>query len=106
MRQSRSCTYRATRPESPGPAQQLAGFARVELAAGESQRISFTLRASQLGYTNLAGEFAVDPGLIEWHAGLDADDRAAAGTLLLTGASRLLSSAERTFLSEVVISDV
>jgi beta-glucosidase len=88
------------------PAQQLAGFGRVELAAGESRRISFTLDASQLGYTNLAGEFTVDPGTIEWRAGLDADDRAAEGTLRLTGESRPLRSAERTFLSEVVVTDV
>ncbi|WP_102194693.1 glycoside hydrolase family 3 N-terminal domain-containing protein [Microbacterium aurantiacum] len=88
------------------PAQQLAGFGRVELAAGESRRMSFTLDASQLGYTNLAGEFTVDPGVIEWHVGLDADHQAAAGTLRLTGESRPLRSADRTFLSEVVISDV
>ena len=42
------------------------------------------------------------PVLIEWHVGLDADDKAAAGTLRLTGASRPLSSADRTFLSEIV----
>lgn len=94
---------------SPGvtrPAQQLAGFCRVELAVGESRRIEFTLEAAQLGYTNLAGEFTVDPGVIQWHVGLDADHRACEGTLRLTGQSRHLRSEDRTFLSEVVISDV
>ena len=36
------------------PAQQLGGFARVELAPGEQRRVTFAVDASQLAYTNLA----------------------------------------------------
>jgi beta-glucosidase len=43
------------------PAQQLGGFARVELAAGEQRRVTFEVHASQLAYTNLAREVAVEP---------------------------------------------
>jgi hypothetical protein len=41
------------------PAQQLGGFARVELAAGQQRRVTFEVDAPQLAYTNLAREIAV-----------------------------------------------
>ena len=47
------------------PVQQLVGFARVDLAAGQSRRITFDLDATQLGYTNLAREFAVEPARVD-----------------------------------------
>jgi len=92
------------RVNTPGvtrPAQQLAGFCRVSLDPGESRRVTFTLEASQLGYTNAAREFAVEPANVEFFLGLDSDDRQLPGSFELVGRSRALTSAERSFLSEV-----
>jgi beta-glucosidase len=83
------------------PAQQLAGFCRVELVAGESRRLRFGLAAAQLGYTNLAGDFAVEPGTVDWFLGFDADDRQLSGSFEVIGAPRKLTAAERVFLSDV-----
>jgi beta-glucosidase len=84
------------------PAQQLAGFCRVEAAPGESRRVTFRLAASQLGHTNVARAFAVEPARVDFFLGLDSDDRRVEGSFDLTGEPRVLTSAQRAFLSEAV----
>ena len=88
------------------PAQQLGGFTRVQLDAGQSSRVTFRVAATQLGYTNLARDFAVEPARVDVHLGLDAHDRQVVGAFEVTGDPRVLSSAERTFFSDVVVVDV
>ncbi|WP_425826636.1 glycoside hydrolase family 3 N-terminal domain-containing protein [Streptomyces fractus] len=88
------------------PAQQLAGFCRVELAPGESRRVTFHLAAAQLGYTNLARDFAVEPARVDYFLGLDSDDRRVEGSFEMTGKPRALRSSERAFLSEAEINHV
>ncbi|WP_052206939.1 glycoside hydrolase family 3 N-terminal domain-containing protein [Sinomonas humi] len=85
------------------PAQQLAGYARVELAAGESRELSFLVTAAQLGCTNAARDFAVEPGHGRFFIGLDSDDRQLEGSFELAGPTRVLTSAEREFLSEAAV---
>ncbi len=85
------------------PAQQLAGFCRVELAPGESRGVTFHLAAAQLGYTNAARDFAVEPANVEFFLGFDADDRRLTGSFELAGQTRVLTSAERSFLSQAVV---
>ena len=85
------------------PAQQLAGFCRVALAAGQSRRITFEVAAAQLGYTNLAREFAVEPAPIDYFLGFDSDDRRLTGRFEVVGKPRVLASADRSFLCEVVV---
>ncbi|KHK98803.1 glycoside hydrolase [Microbacterium mangrovi] len=85
------------------PAQQLAGFARVELAPGESKQITFEIHAEQLAYTNLAREFVIEPSDVDWFIGLDSDDKAIAGAFRVEGAPRPLTSAERKFFSDVTV---
>ena len=63
------------------PAQQLGGFARVQLAAGEQQRVTFAVDASQLAYTNLARQVAVEPARVDVFVGFDSDDRSLAGVV-------------------------
>ena len=87
------------------PAQQLAGFARIPLAAGASARITFTVDAAQLGYTDIHGTFVVDPGEIVVRLGFDADDHALEASISLNGESRPLRSDQRTFFSTVEIAD-
>jgi beta-glucosidase-like glycosyl hydrolase len=81
------------------PAQQLAGFTRAELAAGQSRRITFSLAAAQLAYTNAAMEVAVEPARVEFFLGLDSGDRRLEGAFEVTGKPRVLTSSERVFLS-------
>ncbi|MEV7608544.1 glycoside hydrolase family 3 N-terminal domain-containing protein [Microbacterium sp. NPDC089320] len=87
------------------PAQQLGGFARVVLEAGDSRRVTFTIDATQLGYTNVARDFAVEPARVDVFVGLDSDDRALEGSFDVVGAPRVLGSAERTFLTDVAVSE-
>jgi beta-glucosidase-like glycosyl hydrolase len=85
------------------PAQQLAGFCRVELAPGESRRVTFRLAAAQLGHTNARHVFAVEPARVDYFIGLDSADRRLSGSFELIGPARALASAERSFLSEAVV---
>ena len=85
------------------PAQQLGGFARVELAAGERSRVTFAVDASQLAYTNLAREMAVEPARVDVFVGLNSDDRSLEGSFEVTGAPRLVIGAERSFLSTAFV---
>ncbi|MFK0287547.1 glycoside hydrolase family 3 N-terminal domain-containing protein [Streptomyces sp. NPDC090499] len=87
------------------PAQQLGGFARVELAPGEARRVEFRVAAAQLGCTDLAREFALTPGTVRFFVGLDSDDRALEGAFELVGERRVLTSTQRAFLSETVVRD-
>lgn len=87
------------------PAQQLAGFGRVTVPAGGSRRLGFQVAATQLGYTNLTQDFAVEPARVDVFVGLDAHDRRLEGSFEVTGPARVLTSAERSFLSEVLVSD-
>jgi beta-glucosidase-like glycosyl hydrolase len=82
------------------PAQQLAGFHRVRLSPGRSGRLTFHVSAAQLGHTNLAHDFAVEPATVDVFVGLDSDDRALSGSFELIGKPRVLTAGERAFLSE------
>ena len=84
------------------PAQQLAGFCRVSLDPGQSRRVTFTLAASQLVYTNSSRQLSVEPGGVEFFLGLDSDDQQLEGFFELTGEPRTLTSARRSFFSESV----
>jgi fibronectin type III domain protein/glycosyl hydrolase family 1 len=50
------------------PAQQLIGFARVELEPGASKTIEFAVPLSVLAYAGIAGEVVLEPGPIELSA--------------------------------------
>jgi beta-glucosidase len=54
------------------PLRQLMGFEKVELAPGESRRVTFRLEARQLGYHDEHGRLQVDPGLVRVGIGPDA----------------------------------
>jgi Fibronectin type III-like domain len=81
------------------PAQQLAGFVRVELGVGERSRVTFELHASQLACTNLTREVAVEPARVDVFVGLDAHDRSLVGSFEVLGTPRVVSGAERSYLS-------
>ena len=87
------------------PAQQLGGFARVQLAPGEQQRVTFSVDASQLAYTNLARKIAVEPARVDVFVGFDSHDRSLEGSFHVTGAPRIVAGAERSFLSTAYIAE-
>ena len=60
----------------------------MELAAGEQQRVTFEVDASQLAYTNLARQIAVEPARVDVFVGFDSDDRSLEGSFEVTGAPR------------------
>ncbi len=84
-------------------AQQLAGFVRVPLEPGESQRVTFTVSARQLGISNARGGFSVDPGTTEVTIGTNSVEVTVAGSFEVTGAPRPLRSSERSFFSQVSV---
>lgn len=88
------------------PAQQLMGFARVDLDPGESQRVTFTIDATQLAYTNLDRRFVVEPALVDVFVGWDAGEAALTGRFDVTGPVREVTSAERTFLTATEVEEV
>src|SRR5215213_11688695 len=51
------------------PAQQLIGFARIDLEPGASNNVSFVIPMSLLGYTGISGSFVIEPGPVEVSAG-------------------------------------
>ena len=85
------------------PAQQLIGFARVELEPGDSKTITFVMPISLLGYTGISGDFVMEPGLVELSAGSSSDDIRSSATFTVTGDTRVISGEERTFLSEATV---
>ena len=92
---------RVNTPLVTRPAQQLAGFARVELERGEARRLTFTVAASQFGYTNASRDFVVEPGPVDFFLGFDAAHEGLRGSFDLAGERRALISSDRAFLSEV-----
>ena len=85
------------------PAQQLAGFARIELASGQGRRVTFEVDASQLAYTNVERDIAVEPAQVDLFVGLDSDDRALEGSFQVVGEPRVVPGAERSFLSAATV---
>ena len=88
------------------PAQQLAGFTRVSLEAGESRRATFTLAAAQLGYTDIGGKFVVEPAAVDAWLSFDAETRPVEAALRVTGPRRVLASSDREFLSHCTTASI
>jgi beta-xylosidase len=85
------------------PAQQLVGFARVELDPGASTTVTFTVPVSLLAYTGLSGDLVMEPGPVEFSAGSSSDDIRCTATVTVTGQTRAIGGEERAFLSDVRI---
>jgi beta-glucosidase len=85
------------------PAQQLVGFARVDLELGASQTVSFAVPMSLLAYTGMTGEVVMEPGPVEVTAGSSSDDIRSTATFTVTGDTRVIAGEERAFLSEAAV---
>jgi beta-glucosidase len=76
------------------PVQQLVGFARIELQAGQARRVSFTLDQSQLAFFGAGMRFIVEPGEFEVMIGASAADIRLNGSFAIDGRARELSTAD------------
>jgi beta-glucosidase len=83
------------------PAAQLIGFARVDVAAGESRQVEFTVDSTQFGFTGLDHQFAVETGTVDYFLGFDSADRRQTGSFDLAGERRILKASDRVFFAEV-----
>jgi len=85
------------------PAQQLIGFARVDLEPGESNTISFVVPMSLLAYTGISGELVMEPGPVEVSAGSRSDDIRSKANLTVTGKTQVIKGEDRAFLSAATV---
>jgi len=92
-----------TAPGVTLPAQQLVGFARVDLPAGASRTVSFTVPMSLLAYTGSSGDIVMEPGPVELSAGSSSADIRSKATLNVTGARHVFRGGERAFLSSASV---
>jgi beta-xylosidase len=85
------------------PAQQLIGFARVDLEPGASKIVKFVVPMSVLGYTGLSGDFVIAPGPVEVSAGSSSSDLRSSATFTITGKTRSISDKDRAFFSVTTV---
>jgi beta-xylosidase len=85
------------------PAQQLIGFARVDLEPGTSKTVSFVVPLSVLAYTGLSGELVMEPGPVEVSAGSSSSDLRSSAKFTVTGKTRAIKGEERAFLSVATV---
>ena len=72
------------------PVKQLAGFARVTLAPGETKRVGFRVDLGQLAFYDPEMELVVEPGAVEVLLGASSEDLRARETFEITGPRRVL----------------
>jgi beta-glucosidase len=85
------------------PAQQLIGFARVDLEPGASRTVSFVVPMSLLAYTGLSGELVMEPGPVQHSAGSSSSDIRSNATFTVTGQMRVIRGEDRAFLSVAAV---
>src|SRR5262245_55248011 len=85
------------------PAQQLLGFARVDLEPGASKTVAFVVPISMLAYTGISGDVVMEPGPVEVSAGSSSSDIRSKATFTITGKTRVIKGAERAFLSVTTV---
>ena len=72
------------------PLRQLAGFARVPLAAGEAARVTFTLHADRTAFVGRDLRRVVDPGALEIFVGPSVSDLPCTATVDIVGERRVV----------------
>jgi beta-glucosidase len=85
------------------PAQQLVGFARVDLEPGASKTATFVVPMSLLAYTGLSGELIMEPGPVEVSAGSSSSDIRSSATFTVTGNTRAIRGEDRAFFSVTTV---
>ena len=84
------------------PSRQLAAWARVELDAGASARVTFAVSADQLSFTGRDLVRVVEPGSVEIMLGASSEDIRLRGAIELVGAVRAVG-ADRALHATVTV---
>src|SRR5262249_13432512 len=85
------------------PAQQLIGFARIDLEPSASRTVAFVVPMSLLAYTGLSGDVIIEPGPVEVSAGSSSSDIRSSAKFTIIGKTRVISGEDRAFLSVATI---
>src|SRR5262249_29539771 len=85
------------------PAQQLIGFARIDLEPGASRTVAFAVPMSLLAYTGLSGDVIIEPGPVEVGAGSSSSDIRSSTKFTITGKTRVIKGEDRAFLSAATV---
>jgi beta-xylosidase len=85
------------------PAQQLVGFARVDLDPGLAKAVTFVMPISLLAYTGFSGDLVIEPGPVEMSAGSSSSDIRSRATVMITGETRTVAGEDRAFLSTATV---
>lgn len=83
------------------PVVQLAGFARVPLAPGESARVTFDFHAERTAFTDLTMRRVVEPGRVDLTIGPSSEDRRLTAAVTITGATRPVTVGNWTLTTPV-----
>jgi beta-glucosidase len=84
------------------PVLELAGFARVALEPDERRRVTFTLEAEQMAYTDVDYRRIVEPGEVTIHVGSSSADLPLSSSFQLVGPTVHVTR-RRRFLSQVAL---
>jgi len=85
------------------PAQQLVGFAGLDLEPGASKTVSFTVPLSVLAYTGLSGDLVIEPGPVQVSAGSSSGDIRSTATFTVAGRTRVIPGEDRAFFSSATV---
>ncbi|MFW6382433.1 MAG: glycoside hydrolase family 3 N-terminal domain-containing protein [Haloferacaceae archaeon] len=94
----------AENPDQARPVQELVGFERVSLGAGESARVAFEVDASQLAYHDRDMNLAVEAGPYELRVGHSAAMIADAASFEVTETKEVPENG-RTYFTETRVAD-
>lgn len=94
----------AGNPDQARPVQELVGFKRVSIEAGEAKRVSFEIAASQLAYHDRDFDLTVEEGSYEFRIGHSAADIVASASFQVTG-TKDVPTTGRTYFAETDVVD-
>ncbi|RDI69964.1 glycosyl hydrolase [Halopelagius longus] len=94
----------ADNPSQARPVQELVGFRRVSVEAGEARRVEFEVDASQLAFYDRDFDLTVEEGPYEFRVGHSASDIAASAPFEVTGTKEVPSTG-RTYFAETNVAD-
>ncbi|RRJ33867.1 glycosyl hydrolase [Halocatena pleomorpha] len=94
----------AQNPDQARPVQELVGFERVHIDAGDAKRVRFEVDASQLAYRDRNLDLAVEAGPYEFRVGHSAADIVASASFEVTE-TKPVPLPERTYFTETGVSD-
>ena len=84
------------------PVKELQGFARVELAPGESKEVTFTVSPSQMAFLDEDMRWLIEDGKIEVQAGASSEDIRLTGSFRISRSCHIMGR-ERRFWAQVNI---